>query len=300
MHFATLDVGGTALKYALFSDETLLYSGETPSRAKEGVEAMLEAMYGAIDGMVQHGPISGIGISTAGQVDALNGVIVYANETMPGYRGTHLSSVMHERYHIPAFVENDVDAAALGEARFGAGRGLKDFLCLTFGTGVGGAIISSGQLYRGQRGVAAEFGHILTHPGGRLCSCGHQGCYQQYASVSALLENAKAARLPWKDGHSLCRAYHSGDPDAKALLDSWIVEISYGLISLIHIFAPDTILIGGGISAEPVIAHSLQEHIRKGVVDTFLPVTLRQMQLGNLAGVHGMLSVLLESSLHEA
>ena len=141
-----LDIGGTAIKSGLFDGETLSDIQETPTEAGLGGAHVVQRSKDIIASYRERCPFDRIGISTAGQVDPVSGQIIYANENIPGYTGTRLGEIIAQTFHVPTAVENDVNAAAIGESVFGAGKGRREFVCLTYGTGVGGAIFSGGRL----------------------------------------------------------------------------------------------------------------------------------------------------------
>ena len=149
MAIMVLDIGGTAIKSGLYIDGELTDIRETPTEAQKGKAHVVNRAKEIITDYQQHSAFERIGISTAGQVDPVRGEIIYANENIPGYTGTKLKEIMEQQFHVPACVENDVNAAAIGESVFGAGKGYKEFVCLTYGTGVGGAIFTNGKLYTG-------------------------------------------------------------------------------------------------------------------------------------------------------
>ena len=296
MNFLTLDVGGTAIKSAFFQNDELLFSNVCPSEAKSGGNRVFEVICSIIDETLRQYLVDGIGISTAGQVDSTKGIIVYANENIPNYTGMQLKKMLENRYYIPTIIENDVNAAALGEAFYGAGKKESDFLCLTYGTGIGGAIILNQHLYKGSSGYAAEMGHMITHPGGLRCGCNNRGCYEQYASTTALVRMATKVNPSYYNGRVIFEALERNEEAAQNVIDAWIHEISYGIINLIYIFNPSRIVLGGGIMAQPYILTKLQEIVLEQTVSTFHNVTLCSAKLGNLAGVYGM-KHLLETSL---
>ncbi|MDE7029945.1 MAG: ROK family protein, partial [Lachnospiraceae bacterium] len=163
-----LDIGGTAIKSGLYTDGTLTDIQETPTEASRGSDFVVQRIKEIITSYRQHSSFDRIGISTAGQVDPVRGQIIYANENIPGYTGTRLGELMKQEFQVPTAVENDVNAAAIGEFAFGAGKDHKNFVCLTYGTGVGGAIFSDGKLYSVSSYSAGEFGAIVTHPEDRM------------------------------------------------------------------------------------------------------------------------------------
>ena len=289
MSSLVLDIGGTAIKSALYtSQEQLDDYRETPSDGREGAKALLSRLHNVID---HYGSIGfdRIGVSTTGQVDHETGCLVFANDNIPGYTGTQLGNLLAGHYHVPVAIENDVNAAALGEAAFGGARGTRDFLCLTFGTGVGGAIVLSGQIYRGLSGSAGEFGHIVTHADhGLPCTCGQSGCYEQYASTSALIRQAIEVNPSWVNGRLIADARDAGLPDVESVLESWAADVACGLSSLIHCFNPPLLILGGGIMGDKDIFQRVRRLTLKRTMPSFAGLAIRQAELGNQAGLYGM------------
>lgn len=288
MKTAAVDIGGTAIKYALFNSCEIEIQGEIPSQGILGRDKVVANMLMALSGL---GSFDMIGISSAGQVDHRTGAISYATDNIPFYTGTPLKDIAEQHFSVKAVVENDVNAAAIGEAVFGGGKNKKNFLCLTYGTGIGGAIVSDGRIYRGSTGGAAEFGHILTHPGGHACTCGRNGCYEAYASTSALVSKAMELDHPLDNGKKIFEAFDKGEAAVISIVDSWIDEICYGLISLVYIFNPDTIILGGGVMTRPYIQKSINARVTRFVMNTFGNVNIIPATLGNTAGLYGVMAV---------
>lgn len=282
MNIVTIDIGGTAIKAGRFINGTLIKQHEVATMAQEGSQSVIERAKGAI---AHYGKCDAIGISTAGQVDTEQGSICFANQNIPGYTGTPLKAIIQTAFGVPVAVENDVNAAAIGESLYGAAKGYKDFICLTFGTGVGGAIFINGSLYRGSRFVAGEFGHIITHQGGLSCACGAKGCYEQYASVSALVRQAMQVDQTLSDGKKIFSAIHQ--QPIRSIVDDWIQQVGVGISSLIHVFNPESVVLGGGIMAQPYITQYLNQWIPQNVMPCYSTVSLLPAQLGNNAGLYG-------------
>lgn len=285
MNILSLDVGGTAIKSALLYEGKIKSSLEIPSEGKLGGSHIIKNILKTIDFYEDYDVI---GISTTGQVDSEQGLIVYANENVPDYTGTPLCKIIQDQYHKPVFVENDVNAAAIGEGFWGAARNEKDYLCLTIGTGIGGAIVLNKQVYKGANGAAGEFGHIITHIDGVHCTCGKSGCYEQYASTTALLHKAIAYDETLTDGYRIFSEMLKGNQAVKQIVDSWIDEIIIGLVTLIHIFNPHSIILGGGIMKQEYILESIRNRIADKIMDNFKDVSIVAAELGNYAGVYGM------------
>ena len=293
-----VDIGGTNLKSALLIDTQITQPLETPSEAKKGAPIMLGHVHELIS---QYSPseYDYIGISTAGTVDPQAGVIVYANENIPQYTGTRMKELMESRYGKPTWVQNDGKAAALGELHYGAGRGYHTLMCIAYGTGIGGAVITNGEVHYGTHGGAGAVGHIFTHAGGRPCTCGQRGCYESYASVSALMAMLAEAGLPYQNGRQLMEALlqPSALKDdqarrAEAVLDAWVLEIAYGLVSLSHTLQPQAFILGGGIMEQPLIIEKIRTVLPTLLMPSFRDVEVKAAQLGNQAALYGMLSVI--------
>ena len=286
MKILAADIGGTAIKIGEVSDKgELLSFAEHPADAKKGGPALMEKLCGLL---ACYSGYNRIGISTAGQVDAFRGEIIFANENIPQYTGMKVKKILEERFSVPVAVENDVNAAAVGEGAFGAARGYDDYLCLTFGTGIGGGIVLGGKILRGAGGVAGEVGHLITHKDGLLCGCGAKGCYEQYASTTALVREAKKACPACVDGRAVFAQLNAGNSAVKAAVDNWIGEVACGLASLIHTFNPPCIVLGGGIMNEQYIRDGLDEALKSVAMASFLKdMKLVRAELGNKAGLLG-------------
>jgi len=281
-----LDIGGTAIKSGLYVDGMLTDVRERPTEANLGGEHVIALAKEIIASYQQRSSFQRIGISTAGQVNPVQGEIIYANENIPGYTGTHLAEIMQQEFCVPTAIENDVNAAAIGESVFGAGKGLRDFVCLTYGTGVGGAIFSDGKLYSGSSFSAGEFGAIVTHPEDRIVDSDmFAGCYEKYASTTALVKKALSLDSTLDNGRKIFE--HFSEPEVKRLVDCWITEILYGLTTIIHMLNPECIIFGGGIMEQPYIIEQIRVRLYPNIMPSFRNVQIRKAALGNRAGLLG-------------
>jgi len=286
MKIIVLDIGGTTIKSALYSDGTLSDIRETPSNASLGGLHLMNTAISVIRGYQQTASFDRIGISTAGQVDPVQGNIIYANQNIPGYTGMPIRELLEEHFGVPVSVENDVNAAALGEAFFGAGRNTSDFVCLTYGTGIGGALFINGHLYRGSSFSAGEFGALITHPEDRNPTLDfYSGCYEKYASSAALVRRASKYDPSLTDGRRIFERIN--EVSVCHLVDQWITEIVYGLISIIHMLNPAYIILGGGIMEQEYIIQEISRKLAEHIMPSFRHVTVKRAELGNQAGMFG-------------
>ena len=290
MKILVFDIGGTSIKYGYCVDNTLAEVHETPTEAKKGGRHIMDTLVSLIEGQEGY---DAIGISTAGQVNAEHGYIIYANENIPNYTGIRIREELEQKFHVPVVVENDVNSAAMGEAVYGAGRAYDDFLCLTYGTGVGGAIVRGKQVYHGSSFSAAEFGAIVTHAEERINSENFfDGCYERYASTTALVKKAMVYDPKLDNGRKIFE--NLDDPNVLAILDGWVDEIMLGLSTLTHIFNPKCIVLGGGIMVQPLIMDLIRKKVDKYIMPSFAHVDIRPAELGNSAGLLGACHLALE------
>lgn len=280
------DIGGTAIKYGICENDKLLQVNEIPTKAHMGGRHVIDTLIGLISSLTKKTKCDAIGISTAGQVDSSEGSIIYANSNIPNYTGTQIRKELENIFRLPVMVENDVNSAAMGEAIYGAGQEYSDFLCLTYGTGVGGAIVHDKQIYHGSSFSAGEFGAIVTHGTAKAFGSDFfDGCYERYASTTALVNSASAHDPSLNSGKKIFERI--GDEEVKAVVDCWINEILFGLTTLIHIFNPSCVILGGGIMVQPYIIEQIKSKIGQSIMPSFAHVEIKPAALGNTAGLLG-------------
>ena len=295
MKTMVLDIGGTAIKSAIAQNGVLSSVRETPTRASLGGAYVMSQAKEIISSYTDTYAFERIGISTAGQVNPVKGSIIYANHNIPGYTGTPVKEIMEDFFHVPVAVENDVNAAAIGEACYGAGKEEKDFVCLTYGTGVGGAVFINGSLYHGSSFSAGELGALIVHPEDRQPEIDmYSGCYEKYASTTALVAKAKEYDSSITNGKILFSRIE--EPQIRAIIDQWIDEIVYGLVSITHLLNPSCIILGGGIMEQPYIPDQIEQKLMPSIMSSFRGLKIKTAQLGNQAGMLGAARLAEENS----
>ena len=283
MKILVFDVGGTSIKYGVCVDHQLQDVKETPTNASLGGRHIVETLISLIKEQSEY---DAIGISTAGQVNSKEGYIIYANQNIPNYTGTQIKKELEELFHVPVTVENDVNAAAMGEAIYGAGKDYHQFLMLTYGTGVGGATVTDKEVYYGSSYSASEFGAIITHSDARLAGEDYfDGCYEKYASTTGLVKMAMEYKPELNNGRKIFE--NLDDPKVNDILDRWVDEIMLGLATLTHIYNPPCIILGGGIMVQPLIMKKIEEKKSRFIMPSFAHVNLIPASLGNSAGLLG-------------
>lgn len=291
-----LDIGGTAVKYGLLDENgVILELGEFPTEAEKGVENLFKNICGVIDKYLSD-DILGIAVSGTGQIDGTIGKVIGGNPIIPGWIGTNLVEKLEDRYKIPAVLENDVNCAALGEKWLGAGKNSENFVCLTIGTGVGGGIILNGDIFRGDTYVAGEFGHIQIVKSGEECLCGKKGCYERYASATALVKMVKEKTGKTLNGKEIFELEKSGDKEIKEIVDRWIDYFTDGLSTIVYIFNPPLVVIGGGVTkqGEYLLNRILVSLDSKLGINYKKNLKIKFAELGNNAGILGAEYLLLK------
>jgi glucokinase len=292
-----IDIGGTGVKAALI-DETgrIIQHAETPTRAAEGASAILERVESLARSLIDRSPapVVGCGVGSAGRIDHRRGYVVFASGNLPGWTGLHLGNELSRRLDLPVVVDNDVNAAATAEGWVGSARGTGNYLMLTLGTGVGGAIIIGGKLWRGARSGAGEVGHMALYPGGAACNCGGLGCAEQYVSAKALTRRANEAldgAHPFRGIREVLTTAERGNlarrDAARKGVERFSADLALFLMNLQQAFDPQVVVIGGGIVRLGYWWDRLLEAVARECRPRSLTVRLKRAHCGPQAGVVG-------------
>ncbi len=302
-----IDVGGTTVKGALIDGNGALLAEDSVPTVCGDVAQSVVLLVGNLTARADCAEIAGIGIGCAGMIDSDAGKVVFAgNLDLKDYP---LAERVRRETGLPVKITNDANAAALGEAKFGAGKHFKNSILVTLGTGVGGGIVIDGKLYEGYKSAGAEIGHMVIERGGDLCTCGRRGCFEAYSSATALIRRTKwameedAGSQMWtsctSDTVSGKTAFDFADCDisAKQVVDWYIERLACGLVNLANIFRPQVIMLGGGVSNQgEKLLTPLKQIFEKQLFGSasYAPVALKIASLGNRAGVYGAAALLFE------
>lgn len=287
-----IDIGGTNVKFGVIDENYRVVKGYSiPTGADRSDIEIVNDIIAQTKKIQEEYSFERIGIGSPGNLDSENGICIHA-ANLP-YHNTPITAMVSEAAGVPAFLANDATAAVYGELYAGAGKNYQNIVMVTLGTGVGGGIAIDGKPYLGQKGGAGEIGHMIIKYDGLPCPCGQVGCYEQYASVTSLIrltEEAIAANpdsilaevaKEGANGRSAFDAKAQGCAVAAGVIDQYTEYIAVGLKSLINIFQPDAIVIGGAISNQE---ENLLAPVREKVG---VPVNLFTSALKNDAGVIG-------------
>ena len=288
-----VDLGGTNLRAAAIDGEgRILKKISTPTNLAAGPDAVVADMVTAIQQIRNElgvRDLIGVGIGAAGFILMEKGVIT-SSPNLPGFDDYPLRDKVEQRLEIPVILENDANAAALGEKWMGAGRDVDDLVLLTLGTGIGGGIISGGNILHGFVGMAGEIGHMTVVPDGNPCGCGNRGCLEKHASATAVVSMARmmglGENLTSKDVFDLAIA---GNPKARAVFETAGSALGVALAALVNIFNyPLYLLSGGVLAAWDVFAPVMFEELkRRSYVFRNTVTRIEPAALGNEAGLYG-------------
>lgn len=291
-----LDLGGTALKAGAVSPRGRLLAWREEPVEDQAPRSVAERMARVVRFLREEasGRLRGVGVGVPGPIDVARGVVTSA-PNLPGWRDVPIARWVARATGVPAVIENDANAAALGECWVGAGRGRRSVVLYTLGTGIGGGIVLDGELWHGVKGGAGELGHMPVEPGGRLCPCGARGCIEAYASARAVVTRFRALRgtrttqIEGKDAKEICDAARKGDPLARSVVTEAGEFLGLAVAGVVNALNPEVVILGGGMSAagEVILAP-----VRATVRAQALPLMRRGLRivaakLGNLAGAIG-------------
>ncbi len=308
MLYLGIDVGGMSIKGAVVDDKGNILTKETiptkPERDYKEIIGDIAALCKSliISKGIRENEVAGIGIGIPGTIDTQQGTIVYANNI--NFKNVPIVKELTKYFTCPIFIGNDANVAAFGELKFGSGKGASDLILITLGTGIGTGIIVDNKIILGRGGAGGEGGHIGFKYNGTKCSCGKRGCWEAYASASALIKMTKdaisrdpqglMAQIAQKEGKVSGKtafiAAKEGDEKAKRIVNKYIGLVSEGIISLVNIFRPDVILIGGGISNEgDYLMSRIEKRVNRlsygGKINP--PMSIKKASLMNDAGILG-------------
>ena len=309
MYTIGIDVGGTNLKAGLVSDSCEITAARKMPLVWESQEKLAADLAELAEGVVRDGGISreevaSIGIGFPGPVDSRRGAVIHT-VNIP-IRDMPIARLMAPYWQVPIHLGNDADCAALGEfSRFGSAE-IESLILVTLGTGIGTGLIFGGRIWSGHNGCGGEGGHMVIVHGGEQCTCGRRGCWERYASASALVRQTRRAMEEHRDsamwrlaggelervsGRTAFEAMRAGDRAGKAVVDQYVRYLAEGLVNLINLLQPDVICLGGGVSheREESLLLPLRERVMESYFDRAMDRHTRIVtaRLGNDAGIIG-------------
>lgn len=301
-----IDLGGMSAKAALLANGVLCGKSSVKTSSEntpqETAAALVKLCMTATEKAgKKFENVDAIGIGSPGAIDSQTGSVV--SWTNFGWSDVPLAELVQKFSGKRTFVVNDANAAALGEAKFGAGKKYRDSVLVTLGTGVGGGILIDGKLFEGYKCAGAEIGHMVIRQDGELCTCGRKGCFERYASASALIRRTKAEMSTnrdsamWKiaetlngvDGKTAFLAARQGDKAAQRVVDDYVAALGEGIANIVNIVRPEAIILGGGVSAEGEnLLKPLRTYLYPRIfARDYAPLDVICAKLGNDAGLYG-------------
>jgi len=293
MKVIALDIGGTKISGAVISSEGVINKPKAlPTEAHKGADHILNTTYQIIDQLLEEEQsVEGIGIASAGRINVENGLVVFATPNLPRWTGLNLRDIYQGRYNLPVAVDNDVNAAAVGEGWLGAARALHSFVCITLGTGVGGAFVVGQKVWRGHNWSGAELGHFILKSGGRLCNCGLRGCTEQYISGTAIFNRYnEISNANLTSAAEVFNLAEKKDPNGVQVIEEFKKDLSDTILSLNNVFDPQGYVIGGGLlGARELWWDDVCSNVNQYKATKILPA-----ELENQAGLAGAARLVLD------
>jgi glucokinase len=299
-HVLGLDIGGTKLAAGVVGlDGRVLSFAVESTRAEEGAERGLERLFGlgrraVAESGVDWAQLVGVGIGAGGPLDTRLGILT-APPHLPGWLDVPLTARAEEAFGLPVSLENDATAAAAGEHRYGAGAGTSHMVYLTISTGVGGGVVIDGRLYRGASGNGGELGHVTIDCNGRLCrGCGRKGCLEAYVSGTSIAERAREAGMGELTAGEVAAAARAGDRVAKEVWDATTDALACGLTSIVNLFEPQLVVLGGGVvsgTGEQLLAPVRERVLAEAMLPAAGAARIVEAALGTQVGVVGAAAI---------
>lgn len=299
--YVGVDLGGTNIKAGIVNDEGKIISSlSIPTEGQQGWEKVISNIKKVILKLMVEDGIRAIGVGVPGPVDFENGII-REMPAIPGVKNVNISKQLSDEFKIPVFVDNDANNFALGEIVFGVAKGKKNVIGITLGTGIGGGIVIDGKLYRGAKNYAGEIGHMVIVPNGVQCNCGKFGCWEAYASATAIIKQAlsyKKRNIETKlkdyqderiEAKTIFDLAKEGDRFCESIVNNVFFYLGLGIASIVNIFNPEMVVIGGGLSlAGDYLLNSVKEIALQNIMPPLREnVEIVLSKSGNNAGIIG-------------
>lgn len=309
LYYLGIDLGGTNIVAGVVNEECkIIGRGKRKTNVPRSADLIADDMAAAaLDAIANAGvskeQIVGLGIGSPGSVNSVSGIVYNANNLK--FTMVPLKKMMEDRLGIPCIVHNDANAAALGEMINGAGRGTRNLVAITLGTGVGGGVIINNSMLTGSNFAGGELGHTVIQFDGELCTCGQKGCWEAYASATALIRQTKRKMEQYPDskmweivkesggevnGRTAFDGMRAGDEPAKEVVDRYCFYVACGVTNMINIFQPEVLCIGGGISKEgETLLRPVRSYVEKNIFSKNIAkqTVIKAAELGDDAGVIG-------------
>ena len=308
MYYIGLDVGGTTFKAGVVTEDgRIVHKDAMPTGIERPYQEIIADMAAlckkvAADAGIEMSEIKSIGVGVPGLFDNKTGMIPFC--TNLGWHDIPFVAEMKKHLDTPVYGDNDATVAGLAESVAGVSAGIKDSVFLTLGTGVGGGIIIDGKPYSGAHGCGSEIGHMMIKMGGEKCTCGNYGCFERYASATAIIREARKAIVEYPESSMLAAcggdpeklnakividAARAGDEAAKAVFGGYVQALAVGIINIINMLDPEVIVLGGGVSAAgEFLLNAVREAVKPMVFFKTMPYARIELaQLGNDAGIIG-------------
>ena len=308
MYYIGLDVGGTTFKAGVVTEDgRIVHKDAMPTGIERPYQEIIADMAAlckkvAADAGIEMSEIKSIGVGVPGLFDNKTGMIPFC--TNLGWHDIPFVAEMKKHLDTPVYGDNDATVAGLAESVAGVSAGIRDSVFLTLGTGVGGGIIIDGKPYSGAHGCGSEIGHMMIKMGGELCTCGNYGCFERYASATAIIREARKAIVEYPESSMLAAcggdpeklnakividAARAGDEAAKAVFGGYVQALAVGIINIINMLDPEVIVLGGGVSAAgEFLLDAVREAVKPMVFFKTMPYARIELaQLGNDAGIIG-------------